>query len=77
MKFIVDNAVSPRLAVALEAAEHDAVHVRDLGLAAAADVEIMELARVQGRVVVSADCAPVPSRGQPPRNLAGGAVGSC
>lgn len=55
MKFIVDNALSPRLAEALTAAGHDAVHVRALGLAAAADPEIMERARIEGRVVVSAD----------------------
>ena len=55
MRFLVDNALSPRLAEGLRAAGHDAVHVRDLGLAAAADTEILALAADQDRMVVSED----------------------
>ena len=32
MRFLIDNALSPQLAVALIVAGHDAVHVRELGL---------------------------------------------
>jgi predicted nuclease of predicted toxin-antitoxin system len=34
---------------------HDAVHVRDYGLQAAADDEIFERAQNEGRIVISAD----------------------
>jgi len=36
MRFLVDNALSPALAVLLTDAGHDAVHVRSLNLAARA-----------------------------------------
>ena len=55
MKSLIDNAVSPRLAAGLREAGHDAVHVRDLGLAAAADEELFELAARERRVLVSED----------------------
>ena len=55
MKFRVDNALSPILAEQLRQAGHDAGHVRDYGLQAAADVEIFERARNEGRTVASAD----------------------
>lgn len=32
MRFLIDNALSPALAVLLTDAGHDAVHVRSLGL---------------------------------------------
>lgn len=55
MKFIIDNAVSPALAAGLVAKGYDAIHVRDLGMAAAPDEEIFALAAQQDRIVVSAD----------------------
>ena len=45
MKFLVDNALSAILAEQLQLNGHDAVHVRDYGLHAAADGEIFERAR--------------------------------
>lgn len=40
MRFLVDNALSFRLALALREAGHDAVHVRDYNMQAAMDPEI-------------------------------------
>ena len=55
MNFLVDNALSPVVADRLRQAGHDAVHVRDYGLAAADDAVIFECAAQEGRVIVSAD----------------------
>jgi predicted nuclease of predicted toxin-antitoxin system len=43
------------VAEGLSAAGHDAVHVSDLGLCGATDIEVMDAAVEEGRVVVSAD----------------------
>jgi predicted nuclease of predicted toxin-antitoxin system len=55
MRFLVDNALSPAVAEGLRLAGHDAVHVRDLGMAAAADDVILDHALIDDRVIVSAD----------------------
>lgn len=55
MRFLIDNALSPLVAEQHTAAGHDAAHVHEYGLQAACDEEIVEHARAEQRVVVSAD----------------------
>ena len=55
MRFLVDNALPPRLALLLCIAGHDAVHVRDCGMHAAADEVILRKAHDEERIRVSAD----------------------
>jgi len=55
VKFLIDNALSPEVADRLTIAGHDALHVRQLGLATAADSVIFDLAAGEDRVLVSAD----------------------
>ena len=54
MKFLIDNALPPTLASLLRKAGHNAVHLRDYGLHAAEDPVIVERARLEDRVLVSA-----------------------
>ena len=49
------NPVSPLVAEALNAAGHDAVHVRDRGLHQADDEVLVDIAKAEGRVILSAD----------------------
>lgn len=52
MRFLIDNALSPVLAALLQQADHDAVHVRELGLHHADDEVIFERAAAEHRIVV-------------------------
>ena len=55
MRFLLDNNLSPKLAEPLRTAGHDVIHVRDIGLQRATDEAVIDAARTEGRVLVSAD----------------------
>jgi predicted nuclease of predicted toxin-antitoxin system len=55
VKFLVDMQLSPALAVWLRQQNHDAVHVHEAGLDQASDNEILDTARQENRVVITAD----------------------
>jgi predicted nuclease of predicted toxin-antitoxin system len=55
MRLIADVHISPLTVAALKAQGYDIVRSTDLLPATAADAEILELARVQGRVVLTQD----------------------
>ncbi|MFD2082982.1 Predicted nuclease, contains PIN domain, potential toxin-antitoxin system component [Actinopolymorpha cephalotaxi] len=54
MRFLADKNISVRLCDHLRAAGHDAVHVDHVGLYDAGDADLLEHARFDQRVVVSA-----------------------
>ena len=55
MKLLFDANLSPEVARRLSEADHDTVHVADIGLLAAPDPEILQAAADQDRVLVTAD----------------------
>jgi predicted nuclease of predicted toxin-antitoxin system len=55
VKFLIDNALSPVVAAGLREAGHDAIHVRDRGLATAEDSDLIAFAGGEERIIVSAD----------------------
>jgi predicted nuclease of predicted toxin-antitoxin system len=55
MRLLLDNNLSPRLAVVLSKAGWDTVHVAALGLRAAPDPVVMRTALDDDRILVSAD----------------------
>lgn len=55
VRFLIDNALPPRLAELLVAAGQDAVHVRAYEMHGSSDEQIVDRARHEGRIIVSAD----------------------
>ncbi len=55
MRFLVDNALSPVVASIVRESGHDAIHVRDVGLAAAEDDVIFAEASSTERIILSTD----------------------
>ncbi len=55
MKFLVDMPLSPDLALRLVQQGHDAIHASHIGLDRASDSAILERARGEEQVVVTAD----------------------
>ena len=55
MRFFVDMPLSPGLAGWLVDQGHEAVHALEIGLERASDASILELARKEDRVIVTAD----------------------
>jgi len=55
MIFIVDNALSPGVAKGINEAGYKAVHVRDIGMGAASDIDIINYAQRNDGIIISAD----------------------
>lgn len=55
MRFLIDQNLSPKVAIELANQGHDAVHVATYDLSTADDDEIFKRAEVENRVIVSAD----------------------
>jgi predicted nuclease of predicted toxin-antitoxin system len=55
LRFLIDVPVTPDAAPRLRAAGHDAVHAVAVGLAHATDNQLLDVARREGRIVITAD----------------------
>ncbi len=55
MKFLADMGLARSTVAFLRAQGHDAVHLRDQGLQQLEDDEIVEKARIEGRVILTHD----------------------
>jgi len=55
VKFLVDMPISPDAARWLIEKGHDATHASDVGLDRGPDLEVLEAARIEDRIVVTAD----------------------
>jgi predicted nuclease of predicted toxin-antitoxin system len=55
VRLLLDANLSPEVARRLKEAEHDAIHVSEIGLLSAPDPEIMEAAARERRVLLTAD----------------------
>lgn len=55
MRLLIDQNISRKVAGLLRAAGHDVVHVRDIEMHTALDEVVLEIARADRRVLISAD----------------------
>jgi predicted nuclease of predicted toxin-antitoxin system len=55
MRFLLDENLSPKVAAPLRAAGHDVTIAREVGLRTATDQVVIETARREARVLISAD----------------------
>jgi predicted nuclease of predicted toxin-antitoxin system len=55
MKFLLDMPVSPSLINVLKANSHEGVHAHQIGKDQASDIELLEIARRENRIIVTAD----------------------
>jgi predicted nuclease of predicted toxin-antitoxin system len=55
MKFLIDMPLSPELATWLKEQGYNAVHASDIGLYTASDETILEHARTEQQVIITAD----------------------